>query len=100
MLEWQGALNLLDWDVDLLLEKDEDEPDAQATVDMELHERTATVRIKPRQPDPELLVVHELLHLTIAVAKSSKTGEEWAVESLSKALLELKRKANQKGEQQ
>lgn len=93
MYEWQAVLSLRDWEIDLVLEQDEDEPDAHGTVDYDINERTATIHVRPRVKDPELVLVHELLHLIFAPFTADLTSiyEEQAIESLSKALVALKR---------
>lgn len=93
MIEWQGCLRLLDWELDLLLEADEDVPTAYGTIDYDIAERSATIRIRPRQEDPELTLVHELLHLWVEplTTVAEEFYLEQAVEALSRALVGLKR---------
>jgi len=96
MYEWQAVLSLRDWEIELILGVDEDEPEASGTVDYDIHERTATIHIRPRVNNQEVVLVHELLHIVFAPLTADTTGvlEEQAVESLSKAFVALKERCN------
>lgn len=95
LIEWQVALALADWEIELRASKDPDDMDAEGTVDCELNERTATIHVNPKCPDPERTIVHELIHLWTMPIRSERTDlcEEQAVEAISRALVNLRRQA-------
>lgn len=96
LIEWQVALRLADWEIDFHVGRDPDIKDAQGTCVYDVNERTATIFVDPKSPDPELTVVHELCHLwtgPLCGRSTAKVYEEQAVESVSKTLVDLKRQA-------
>lgn len=95
-IEWQVALHLADWEIDFHTERDPDMKDTLGTCGYDIHERTATIHVDPKSPDPEAVAVHELLHLWLSPLcgrSTAKVYEEQAVEAITKTLIELKRRA-------
>lgn len=103
---WQGKLRLLDWKVTVSFSKKDEMPDdCQACIDWNLHSRTAVIQIMdPRDyesslglpQDIEDSVCHELVHLHLAYwdtkNKAADVQMEQAIESLTEALVSLKRR--------
>jgi hypothetical protein len=103
---WQQKLRLLDWKVTITFaRKDDIDDDCQASVNWNLHSRTAVIKVlDPRDYTSELdvpqdiedSVCHELVHLHLAYwdtkNKAADVQMEQAIESLTEALVSLKRR--------
>ncbi len=93
---WQALLGIADWHITLKVEFQKGFPDPDANVEVHEYDRTAIIWIDPRAKDPELSLVHELVHVAQAMALRSRVsmeGEEHFVWSMARALVALKRKA-------
>jgi hypothetical protein len=111
LIYWQGVLRLQDWRIDLRwatwheigeaadahIEWNSFECDAEITVIEEAH--YFAPRFGRRQHyDPEFYLLHELLHLTLAMWSTEKgtaedLAQEQAINHLAGALLDLDRRA-------
>lgn len=104
--EWQGVLRLQDWDVKVFVvrKRDLSSGDVMGEISFTLPKKTAVISIlDPVDYDPDIAwgqdqeqtLVHELLHLHMAPFDHSEglehTAMEWAVDSIAKALVSLKR---------
>jgi hypothetical protein len=107
---WQARLRLLDWKTSIEFVRFPDMPkDSQACIDWNLHSRTAVIWVlDPRdwaehgssstgeKQDIENSVCHELVHLHLAYwdtkNKAQDVQMEQAIESLTEALVSLKRR--------
>lgn len=97
LLEWQAALGLLDWTIELRVEPRERMPGDLGAIEYDVTERDATIFIRAREEHQERTLVHELLHLWFRTwGESRKNGlvEEQAIEAISRALLGLKESAS------
>ena len=106
---WQNRLNLKDWNVSLaVVRSTELKPNTLGNIHWDLDDKSATIRVLDpadyRMPFPEMLddieftVVHELIHLERAPARSrcsrdeaSRREEEHAVNNITNTLLKLDR---------
>jgi hypothetical protein len=88
---WQRALDLQDWRVSVQLVRAGDlDPDTLGDIDIEVHNKTATIRILREQDsemprrlarsDQQLTLVHELVHL-----KRMVDGDAWHNEAATVA---------------
>jgi hypothetical protein len=88
---WQRALNLQDWRVSVQLVRAGDlDPNTLGDIDIEVHNKTATIRILREQDsemprrlarsDQQLTLVHELVHL-----KRMVDGDAWHNEAATVA---------------
>lgn len=97
LAEWQAALRLRDWQVTVqIVPASEFADEDEADVDPHKERRSAVVRISEKSPDPELALVHELLHLwtrSLAGEDFIELIEEHAIEAISVALVTYKRQA-------
>lgn len=105
---WQKRLRLTDWELTIRFASLEElPPDSQACVLPNLHARTADIMVlEPkayeaaayggRPQDIENSVCHELLHLHLAPwetrNKAAEIQQEQAIESITGALVGLKRR--------
>ena len=95
LIEWQAALSLLDWEVEVELVNDNSLGNKLGEVEYSTEERTASIRIAGRKPKQELTLVHELCHLWTRQVRETRDDisvlmEEQAVEAISKCLVALK----------
>jgi hypothetical protein len=105
-LGWQRRLRLLDWDVKVKLCREREFVDhgRQGEVEYSLINKQAVIHILDPvdfpsgdwDQDQEKTLIHELLHLhTAPFSPEADTlqgaAEEWAINSIAAALVELKR---------
>jgi hypothetical protein len=102
---WQKRLNLTDWSITIELAKTVDlKPKTLGNIRWDADLKTAVIRVldpsEYRMPVPDMLkdmeftVVHELIHLELASlprSDASRRDEEFAVNRIAAALLELDR---------
>lgn len=96
LYEWQAALGLADWEIELFSPTAEEMEGDDGSIDFFVPDRTAEIRIRRGIENQELVLVHELLHLwfaTFAESRRNKVVEEQAIESISKCLVALKERA-------
>jgi len=95
--EWQGILRLRDWGITATIVPVVEFADAdEADIEPHIQRREATARISEGCPDPELSLVHELLHIwtrSLAEDSTNELIEEHAIEAISNALIRFKRAA-------
>ena len=106
---WQKELRLMDWDVTATITPsyEMDMKDTHACIDWFMNEKSATIQILnaaqyppgfAQEPDHEVSLVHELLHLHYAPFEKTEAGSlehqmmEYSIDVLSKALVRLRRK--------
>jgi len=97
LAEWQGILRLRDWNVTATIVSVIEFADTdEADIEPHLQRREATARISEGCPDPELSLVHELLHIwtrSLSEESTNELIEEHAIEAISTALVRFKRAA-------
>jgi len=96
LYEWQAALGLADWEIELFTPTAEEMDGDDGGIDYFVPDRTAELRVQRGLKNQELVLVHELLHLwfaTFAESRKNKLVEEQAIESISKCLVALKGRA-------
>lgn len=93
---WAAVLRIQDWHVKLTRQFEDDFPSTEGSVIVDPFDKTGTVNVDPRAKDPELVLVHECVHIVQAPIIDAKPGgilEESVVWTLAGALVSLKRKA-------
>lgn len=106
--EWQAILRLQDWDIDIRFVDREEIEDGRRGADIEWFAEKQCAKIRVLDPtqqrkdpfvpyNPELSVIHELLHLHLAPFAPDQgtplqAAEEVAVHRISEALLKLKQR--------
>lgn len=93
---WQDLLDLRDWTLTVEIQSRKEMPSDLGSCDYDVREREADIAIRARQEDPELTLIHELIHLwtrQVREARKEDIVEEQAINAISKALLELHRRA-------
>jgi hypothetical protein len=102
---WQKRLNLSDWNITVEVAKTADlKPKTLGNIHWDADRKTAVIRVldpaEYRMPvlemlkDMEFTVVHELIHLELSSlprSEASRRDEEYAVNRIAAALLELDR---------
>jgi hypothetical protein len=100
---WQRRLNLQDWTISIVMSHPTDlRPRTLGNIHWDANKKTAVIRVldaseyqMPFQltmKDMEFTVVHELIHLELASlprSEASRSDEEYAINRLTSALLEL-----------
>jgi len=104
---WQQRLNLTGWDVKVaLVRPSELEPKTLGNIHWDLDTRNATIDVLSAYDytmpthemldDMEFTIVHELVHLQLATLPknaSSVRNEEYAVNQIARALIDLEKRA-------
>lgn len=93
---WAEVLRIQDWRITLTRKFEDKWPTTQGSVEPDPFDKTATINVDPRAQDPELILVHECIHVVQAPIVDLDPGsvaEESVVWTLTGALLSLKRKA-------
>jgi len=105
---WQHRLKLEEWSINVVVSKPSDlRPGTLGNIHWDAEKKTAVIRVLDA-PDSatdqqiaaavaemECTIVHELVHLDLALlpkTDASRSDEEYAVNHLAEALLELDRK--------
>lgn len=108
LIYWQKKLNLSDWDIEARIERARNmREDCAGTVNWTLTNKQATIKILdpidyPEDvmggQDMEKTLIHELLHIHLAPINEDYSEkehyvlfEEWAINSISEALISLYR---------
>jgi len=100
---WQARLNLKDWNIHVqLVHPNQLEPKTLGNVHWNINNKHATIDVlssydytlpmSPMLNDMEMTVVHELIHLHLAVlprSDATRRNEEYVVNQISRALLDL-----------
>jgi hypothetical protein len=94
---WKQRLNLGQWSVSVVMSDPSDlRPGTLGNIHWDPEKKTAVIRVLDRgMPDMEDTLVHELVHLELSSlpkTDASRSDEEFAVNRLAQALLELERK--------
>jgi hypothetical protein len=103
---WQERLNLTDWDVRVqLVHPNKLEPKTLGNIHWDTNTKKATIDVLSSYdytlPVPEMLddmeltVVHELVHLHLAIlprTEATRRNEEYVVNQISRALLNLSKR--------
>ena len=107
LAEWQKILRLQDWEVKIRFVRGHEIDDYQARIIHHDNHKQATVKLrdpidwtsKDFPEDSELDLVHELIHLHTATFERKESegsmGAEQAIELIARALVGLKRRADE-----
>lgn len=93
---WAEVLRIQDWRIKLTRQFEDKYPSTEGSVTTDPFDKTATINVDPRAQDPELILVHECIHIVQAPIIDLEPGsvaEEVVVWTLAGALVSLKRKA-------
>jgi hypothetical protein len=103
---WQRRLNLQDWTISVVMSHPTDLRERTlGNIRWDAHKKTAVIRVldasvyqmpfRATLRDMEFTVVHELIHLELASlprSEASRSDEEYAINHLASALLQLESK--------
>jgi hypothetical protein len=94
---WKERLNLGQWSVSVvMLDPSDLRPGTLGNIHWDPEKKTAVIRVLDRSmPDMEDTLVHELVHLELSSlpkTDASRSDEEFAVNRLAQALLDLERR--------
>lgn len=92
--KWRARLRIQNWTLRIARQYVSGWPVIEGDCSLEEYTREAVITIDPRSTQPERILLHELVHMTIAGAVSADCPEEVeepVVWSLTDALLESER---------